>query len=386
MGIRKTPGPFRTLLRTESGLRARSGLPDRLLGDWTVRRHDAATPPSGVLGVQVDGDLPVTNLPATLPRLIGRTAAVARLRDLLSANRVVTLTGPGGIGKSILALTVARRVLGGFVDGGWLVELASLSDPTLVPATMAGVLGLTLGVGAISEDDLAQAVGDNNFLLLFDNCEHVIDAVASLIGTLIRRCANVTILATSREILRVDGEHAFRVAPLELPPEDEDASDQILSRSAVQLFVTRANALNPDFSSSTENPAEIAAICRQLDGIPLAIELAAARAAVLGVEPVIIGLRDRFELLNAGGRIALPRHRTLRAALDWSYELLPDPEKRLLRCLAIFSGGFTLTAAVAVMNGSGQSRHDGRGRDRKPRCEIVDRIEPGGNGNPLALA
>ena len=348
MTNRKGLGPFRTLLRTTTGRG------DSLLGDWTVRRYDAATPPSGLLWTPVNGGSPATNLPVTPTRLIGRAAAVARVRDLMSANRVVTLTGPGGIGKSTLALKVASRFLGDFVDGSWLVELASLSDPTLVPAKVAGVLGLTLGVGTISEDGLARAIGDNNFLLLFDNCEHVIDAAASLIGALVRRCANVTVLATSREILRVDGEHAYRVAPLEVPAEDEDEADQILSRGAVQLFVTRANALNADFSSSTENPAEIAAICRQLDGIPLAIELAAARASVIGVQQVTIGLRDRFELLNAGSRVSLPRHRTLRAALDWSYELLPDPERRLLRCLAIFSGGFTLAAAAAVMSEFGQ--------------------------------
>ncbi len=348
MTNRKVLGPFRTSLRTKTG----PG--NRLLGDWTVRQYDAATPPAGLLWTRVHGGSPATNLPVTLTHLIGRTAAVARLRDLMSANRVVTLTGPGGIGKSTLALKVARRFLGDFVDGGWLVELASLSDPTLVPARVASALGLTLGVRTISEDALARAVDDNNFLLLFDNCEHVIDAVASLIGTLIRRCENVTVLATSREILRVDGEYAYRVAPLEVPAEDEDEADQILSRSAVQLFVTRANALNPAFSSNTENPAEIATICRQLDGIPLAIELAAARASVVGVQQVTVGLRDRFELLKSGRRTALPRQRTLRAALDWSYELLPDPEKRLLRCLAIFSGGFTLTAAAAVMSEFGQ--------------------------------
>src|SRR3984957_4734579 len=241
MGIPRPPGPFRTLLRTGSGLRPGAGRGDRMLGNWTVRRHDAATPPAGLLSVRVDCESPATNLPAALTRLIGRTAAVAQLRDLLSANRVVTLTGPGGIGKSTLALQLARRVLGEFVDGGWLVELASLSDPTLVPATVAGVLGLTIGVGTISEAALAQAVGDNKVLLLFDNCEHVIDVVASLIGTVIRRCPNVAILATSREILRVDGEYAWRVAPLEVPAEDEDDAEQILSRGAVRLFVTRAS-------------------------------------------------------------------------------------------------------------------------------------------------
>jgi predicted ATPase/DNA-binding winged helix-turn-helix (wHTH) protein len=348
VALRKALGTHRDMLKTESG----RGY--RLLGDWTVRRHDAAKPPVGVQRMWLDSKSPVSNFPATVTRLIGRTAAVARLRDLMSAYRVVTLTGPGGIGKSSLALEAARGIIGEFADGGWLVELAPLSDPTLVPSAVAGALGLQLGAGQTSAEALARAVGNNNLLLLLDNCEHVIDAVASLIETIMRRCPRVTIMATSREILRVEGEHVYRVAPLEVPAADEDASDQILSRSAVELFVTRARALNSDFSPRVEDLTEIAAICRQLDGIPLAIEFAAARASVLGVQQVTAGLRDRFELLNAGRRTALPRHRTLRAALDWSYELLPGPEKRLLCCLAIFSGGFTLAATVAVMRDFGR--------------------------------
>ena len=219
-----------------------------------------------------------------------------------------------------------------------------------MPSALAGVLELKLGAGQNSAEALARAIGDNNLLLLLDNCEHVIDAVANLTETLVRLCPRVTILATSREILRVDGEHVYRVAPLEVPAVDEDAPELLLSRGAVELFVTRANAIGSDLSSAPEELAAIAAICRHLDGIPLAIEFAAARAAVLGVRQVTDGLRDRFALLRAGRRTALPRHRTLRAALDWSYALLPEPEKRLLRRLAIFSGGFTLAAAAAVMH------------------------------------
>jgi non-specific serine/threonine protein kinase len=342
--IRKALGPYRSLLKTESG----RGY--RLLGDWTVRRQDAVAPPVGLQRMRVSDKSPVTNFPATVSRLIGRTAAVPRLRDLISAYRVVTLTGPGGIGKTSLALKVARGIVGEFADGGWLVELASLSDSTLVPSALAGVLELKLGAGQNSGEALARAIGDNNLFLLLDNCEHVIDAVANLTETLVKHCPNVTVVATSREILRVEGEHVYRVAPLEVPAVDEDEPEQLLSRGAVELFVTRANALSSDFSPRAENLAEIAAICRHLDGIPLAIELAAARAAVLGVQQVTVGLRDRFALLKAGRRTALPRHQTLRAALDWSYELLPEAEKRLLRRLAIFSGGFTLAAVAAVMS------------------------------------
>jgi non-specific serine/threonine protein kinase len=348
VAVRKALVTYRSLLKTRSG----SGF--RLLGDWAVRRHDAAALPVGLQRTRIDGESPVTNFPATVTHLVGRSRAVARLRDLLSAWRVVTLTGPAGIGKTSLALKAAGGVLGNFADGGWLVELASLSDPILVPSTVAAVLGLKLGAGENSDEAVARAIGDNNVLLLLDNCEHVIDAAASLVETLMRRCPFVTILATSREVLRVDGEYVYRVTPLEVPALDEDEPDQILSRSAVELFVTRANALNENFSPSTQSLTEIAAICRQLDGIPLAIELAAARAAVLGVRQVTAGLRDRFELLQGGRRFARSRHRTLRAALDWSYELLPESEKRLLRCLAIFSGGFTLAAAAFVANGFGR--------------------------------
>ena len=344
MAVRKALGPYRNLLKTVSG----RGY--RLLGDWTVRRHDAAKPPAGLQRMRVDGELPVTNFPATVTRLVGRKAAVARLRDLLSAYRVVTLTGPGGIGKTSLALKAARGIAGEFAGGGWLVELASLSDPALVPSALAGILGLKLGAGEISEAALARAVGDSNLLLLLDNCEHLIDAVASLTETFVRRCPQVTILATSREILRVDGEYVYRVAPLEVPAPDELEPDLVRSRSAVELFITRMEARNSEFSSHAGNLREIAAICRHLDGIPLAIEFAAARAATLGIQQVTIGLRDRFALLKAGRRTALARQQTLRATLDWSYELLPESEKRLLRCLSVFPAGFTLAAAVAVMN------------------------------------
>ena len=225
--IRKALGPSRNLLKTEPG----RGY--RLLGDWTVRRQDAETLPVGRRPVLRVGASAVTNFPETVTRLIGRTAAVARLRDLLSAYRVVTLTGPGGIGKTSLALKAARGVVGDFAGGAWLIELASLSDPTLVPSTIVGVLGLKLGAGVTSDETVARAIGDSNLLLLLDNCEHVIDAAASLIETVIYRCPSVTVLATSREVLRVSGEYVYRVAPLDVP----DA--QRLSRHAFRLHSPR---------------------------------------------------------------------------------------------------------------------------------------------------
>jgi predicted ATPase/DNA-binding winged helix-turn-helix (wHTH) protein len=341
--IRKALGPHRNLLQTVSG----RGY--RLLGDWSVRRQDATRPPNGLQRMRVDGQSPVTNFPATVTRLIGRSAAVARLRDLMSAYRLVTLTGPGGIGKTSLALKVARGVVGEFPDGGWLVELASLSDPTLVPSVAAGALRLGPGPGSVTAEAVAHAIGDKKLLLVLDNCEHLIVAVATLTETLLAFCPNTTIVATSREILRIQGEHVWRVAPLEVPAAGPLETRDILTHGAVGLFLMRAGELGADFASDPRTSPMIATICRQLDGIPLAIEFAAARAATLGVEQVATGLRNRFDLLTSGRRTALPRHRTLRATLDWSYQLLSGAERELLCRLAIFVGPFSLDATYAVV-------------------------------------
>jgi predicted ATPase/DNA-binding winged helix-turn-helix (wHTH) protein len=342
--VRKALGPYRGLLKTES----RRGY--RLLGDWTVRRHDTAKPVVGPQQMRLTGESPATNFPATVTHLVGRSTAVQRLQDLISAYRVVTLTGPGGIGKTVLALKVARGVLREFADGGWLVELGSLSDPELVPSAVAGVLGLRLGSNTISPEAVARAVAAKKLLLILDNCEHVIDAVATLTEILVRLCPRATILATSREVFRIEGEHAYRVPPLEVPTKEQVDADQILGHSAPELFIARAKELGSDFSSHAESLPTIAAICRHLDGIPLAIEFAAARAATLGIEQVAAALGDRFALLTSGRRTPLPRHRTLRATLDWSYDLLADPERLLLQRLAVFSGSFSLAAASLVTN------------------------------------
>jgi predicted ATPase/DNA-binding winged helix-turn-helix (wHTH) protein len=350
--VRKALGPYRGLLKTE----ARRGY--RLLGDWTVRRHDAVQPPVGPQQIRGTSGSPATNFPAVGTRLIGRSAATQRVRDLLSAYRVVTLTGPGGIGKSSLALKVARRVVGEFADGGWLVELASLSDPQLVPLAVAGVLGLRLESNVISAEAVARAIAGRRLLLVLDNCEHVIEAAATLAEMLVRHSPRSTVLATSREVLRIAGEHTYRVLPLEVPAIEQLEADQILGHSAPELFISRARELGSEHSLRADNLQTIAAICRHLDGIPLAIEFAAARAATLGIEQIEAGLRDRFTLLTSGRRTALPRHQTLRATLDWSYELLPDAERLLLHRLAVFSGSFSLDAANAVTNPRGASESE----------------------------
>jgi predicted ATPase/DNA-binding winged helix-turn-helix (wHTH) protein len=339
--VRKALGPYRGLLKTES----RRGY--RLLGDWTVRFQDAAKRPAGPRPLRVAEDTPPTNLPAAVTQLIGRSSAVQRLRDLLSAYRVVTLTGPGGIGKTALALKVAHSVRCGFVDGTWLVELAPLNDPCLVPSAIASVLGLQLGSEVNSAEAVARAIGTKQLLLVLDNCEHLIDATADLAAMFIRLCPRITILATSRELLRIEGEYAYRVPALGVPA-SEYIAEQIRGHSALELFITRASELGTDFSSRAESLPTIAAICRHLDGIPLAIEIAAARAATLGIEQVAAALHERFMLLKSARRTSLPRHRTLRATLDWSYELLPEFERSLLRRLAVFSCGFSLAAVNAV--------------------------------------
>jgi predicted ATPase/DNA-binding winged helix-turn-helix (wHTH) protein len=342
--IRKALGINRDMLKTVSG----RGY--RLLGDWTIRPPLGPGEPLSVQTARTFAQPISSNLPATESELIGRSAALEQLQDLLSAHRVVTLTGPGGIGKSKLALELARRLLPRFDGDAWRVELVSLSNPDLVPSAVAGALGLTLGGGEISAEAVARAIAGRRLLIVLDNCEHVLDAAARLTDTLVSRCPWTSILTTSREALGIDGEFVYRVPPLDVPPSQEGNSGDILKHSAVQLFITRAKALDYEFTPRAACLATIAAICRRLDGIPLAIEFAAARAATLGVHEVAARLDDRFALLTSGHRTALPRHQTLRAALDLSYDLVPEPERRLLRRLAVFPAGFTLEAAIAVMS------------------------------------
>jgi predicted ATPase/DNA-binding winged helix-turn-helix (wHTH) protein len=344
--IRKAFGPDRAMLKTASG----RGY--RLLGNWTPRNQGSASQPVASVLTREPGVPLANNFPLTAGRLIGRDAAARHVRDLVSAYRVVTLTGPGGIGKTSLAIEAVRDLDADFDGGGCFVELASLPNPDLVPSAVASALGLKLS-GEISADSVAHAVGVKHLLLVLDNCEHVIDAAANLAERFVRFCPHTTILVTSREILRIDGEAVYRVPPLDVPALGQETSEHILGHSAVALFIARVNALDVDFLPRDEELATVATICRRLDGIPLAIEFAAASAVTLGIAPVAIGLRDRFALLTRGRRTALARHRTLRATLDWSHELLPEAEQKLFRRLAVFNGGFTLDAAATVMTDVG---------------------------------
>ena len=343
--VRRALGRDRTLLKTESG----RGY--RLLGGWSIQGRSVPAPPPVETSAN---DRFRTNLPKVISELIGREDAVHQVLDLVSAYRIVTLTGAGGIGKTVMAQTVAHRLLSQFEGNAWLIEFSSLADASLVPSAIAGLLGLKLGVAEISAVTVARAIAERKLLLVLDNCEHVIGAVAEQTEAIASICPNVSILATSREVLRVAGEYVYRVMPLEVPLLQEGPSDT-LEYSAVQLFVARTTAASREFSPTSDALHLIAAICRRLDGIPLALELAAARAAAIGVPQVASRLDDRFALLSGGRRMALPRHQTLRATLAWSYDLLTQPEQRLLRRLAVFPGGFTLDAATAVMDIVGSS-------------------------------
>jgi predicted ATPase/DNA-binding winged helix-turn-helix (wHTH) protein len=290
----------------------------------------------------------MTNLPEGTSELIGREVELSDVANLVTRHRLVTLIGAGGIGKTRLGLETARSLLPRFPNGVFLADLAPLSSPELVPATVGAALGLTLVGTTVSRESVAAAVSTTQLLLVLDNCEHMIEAAAGMADALLRANPNASLLATSREPLRTDGEYLYRVPSLAVPTEGNRDVEDVLRHGAVKLFVSRAQAADPRYTSDARLAETMAAICRHLDGIPLAIELAASRVAAFGVEGIAARLDDRFRLLTGGRRTALPRHQTLRATLDWSYELLSEPERVVLRRLAVFVGVFTLEAASAV--------------------------------------
>jgi predicted ATPase/DNA-binding winged helix-turn-helix (wHTH) protein len=301
---------------------------------------------TGSVAAQPAAALPPTNLPAPVSELIGRDAEIAEVVSLIGAHRLVSLSGAGGIGKTQLALAAARQILPHFAGGVWLAEFSPLADPGLVPATVAAAVGLELGGGEASAQRVAQALADRPLLLVLDTCEHVIDAAAKMAEALLHASPAARVIATSREPLKAEGEWIYPVPPLAVPAAE---GDDFWRYGAVWLFVLRSRASGAHVTEDGDGAAVIAAICRRLDGIPLAIELAAARAAVFGIEALAARLDDRFQLLTGGRRTALPRHQTMRATLDWSYELLAEPERAILRRLAIFAGVFSLEAASAVV-------------------------------------
>ena len=294
------------------------------------------------------------NLPLQLTTFVGRGREKSEVGRLLAANRLVTLMGAGGAGKTRLALAVASDHVERFPDGVWLVELGQLVDPALVPRTAAAVLGVADQGEKALLPTLADALRHQRLLVILDNCEHLITAASQFAEALLRTCPEIRLLATSREALGVPGETAWRVPSLSLPDAVHAATvARLREYEAIQLFEARAKTSRPDFQLTPGNVETVAQICRRLDGIPLAIELAAARLTVLTPEQLAGKLDDRFRLLTGGSRSALPRQQTLRATMDWSYDLLSEPERSVLRRLSVFAGGCTLEAAEAVCSGDG---------------------------------
>jgi predicted ATPase/DNA-binding SARP family transcriptional activator len=292
-----------------------------------------------------------TNLPVQLTSFVGRARELAELKPLLLANRLLTLTGPGGTGKTRLALQLAEDtdVREPFTGGVWLIELAPLADPALVPHTVAATLGVREQPGRPLLDALVDYMRPKTLLLLLDNCEHLIEPCAQLAETLLRAAPGLKILASSREALGIAGEIPYRVPPLSLPdPRQMHDLAALAQNDSVRLFVERAAATYPPFRLTAHNAPVVAQIGRRLDGIPLAIELAAARTKVFPPEQIAVRLDDRFRLLTGGSRTALPRHQTLLALIEWSHQLLTAVERALLRRLAVFAGSFSLEAAQAV--------------------------------------
>ncbi len=300
---------------------------------------------------------PKTNLRAELTRYVGKYADIAAVRELIADHRLTTLTGPGGSGKTRLALETARTMLDDLPDGAWLVELASVGATGDVAQSALAALGLRdalLGGAPNAEpmDRLVAAIRERETLLILDNCEHVIEAAAAFAHRVLGECRRLRILATSREPLGITGEALWQVEPLALPTEDASPGE-IESSPAVQLLRDRAGAVRKDLAADARTLSTMARVCRALDGIPLAIELAAARLRTMSLDQLANRLDDRFRLLTGGSRTAIPQHRTLRAVVDWSWELLTDAERMVLRRLAVFSGGASLDAAEQVCVGIG---------------------------------
>jgi len=298
------------------------------------------------------GEHPRSNLPAPLTSFVGRERELVEVKRLLSRSRLLTLVGIGGIGKTRLALQAAAEVVDAYRDGVWFVDLAPLAGAALVPSAVAQVLAVRETAGTPLVETLCGYVRGRQLLLVLDNCEHLLAGCATLADALLRGAPELSIIATSRELLRVAGEQTYPLATLSLP--DPAASAETMSRSeAVQLFVERAEKQQPGFALTAARAAAIAQLCIHLDGIPLALELAAARIRSLSVEEINARLHDRFKLLTGGSRTALPRQQTLRSSIDWSYKLLSSTERGLLNRLTVFGGGWTMEAAEHVCSGDG---------------------------------
>ena len=289
------------------------------------------------------------NLPAQLTSFIGREQEITEIKKCIADNRMVTLTGSGGAGKTRLSLQVGMECLNQFSNGVWLAELAPVADPALVPQTLIFIFNLREDRHRSALEILIDHLRTKTILLLLDNCEHLIGACAQICDTLLRACPKLKILATSREALGITGEMPYRVPSLIIAdPENLPTLQQLEKVDSIHLFLERAATAKPDFVLTKDNASFVAQVCSRLDGIPLAIELAASRVKMLTPEQIAARLDDRFRLLTGGSRTALPRQQTLRATIDWSYSLLSEEEKSLFRRLAVFVGGWTLEATKSV--------------------------------------
>ena len=313
-------------------------------GDW-----QAISSPDGETGEapwRVLHIAPRTNLPAALTSFIGREKEQTEVINLLTKHRLVALVGTGGVGKTRLSLKVGGQVLEEYGDGVWLVELAPLNDPRLVPQTIAFALGITTQSNIPHIELLVNFLRTKTLLLLLDNCEHLLDACAQLTDTLLKNCPDLKILAVSRESLGIIGEAIYQVPTLELP-DFQQSLEKFRQSESARLFEERAQLIQLDFTLTVENASSVAQICHRVDGIPLAIELTAALVIVLSVEEIAGKLKENFKLLSQGSRV-LSRHQTLQALMDWSHNLLSEPERVLFRRLSVFESGWTLEAAQAV--------------------------------------
>src|SRR6266567_3728375 len=300
--------------------------------------------------------MPTLGASVPLSSFIGRERELQEVKRVLSGTRLLTLTGPGGVGKTRLAIEVARDLHGGttFADGGSFASLAALADAPLVPQQIATALGIHEEAGRPILETLAEALSSRRLLLVLDNCEHLVEACAQVADALLRNCPLLTILATSRESLNIAGEKVWPVPPLSIPASTEMRHVHgLLECEAIRLFVERAQTGVPSFTLTDANAPAVAEICTRLDGLPLAIELAAARVRLLGPDQIAARLADRFRLLAGGARTAMPRHQTIGALVDWSYELLPEDERTLFCRVGVFAGNWSLEAAEAVGGGDG---------------------------------
>jgi predicted ATPase len=296
------------------------------------------------------------NLPNQLTSFVGREHQIAQIKDLMGTHRLLTLTGAGGCGKTRLALRVAEELVDGFPDGCWIVEFAPLSDPKLVPETVATALAVQERMGQEIAEGVEAWLATRHALLVFDNAEHLLEACAAFADRLLKRCDRLSILTTSRERLGVAGELTYRVPSLSVPSQHNAVP--LMASEAARLFLDRARLHRPELNVTGRDEAALASICRRLDGIALAIELAAPRLRSMSMVELGRHLDDRFDVLTGGSRAALPRHRTLRSLIDWSHDLLNDREKTLLRRCAVFAGGCTLEAAEGVCAGEGIERNE----------------------------